>query len=493
MPIASQAHAALASLPDLQPRWIVMRMKHFLGLLGLCSMLVGLVVAAELPTHWSLTGTGSTYHLEVAGDPQSGQGAKLALSSSGGEPTRFGGAMTSVDATSFRLHVVRLSAELTTRDADGGAGIWLRADGPNGQLAFINSQDSLVKGTSPATYREVEIDVPATATRLVYGVLLDGNGEVTAEKLQLIRGAAVSHVSPSTVLDAAIRIVRTKALHSRDVDWNTVEPEIRAMAKDARDSIDVYPAIRAMLAKLGDHHSFLLDATRSRVMATEGIPSSAPVIASRPGGIGYIDMPGYSGTDRVASRAFAASMVGAISKTASDARCGWIVDLRRDGGGNMRPMLAGLRPLLGAGNLGSFRGPAGQSQVFYAGIRMDPVPTGPDLSAARVAVLTGPHTGSSGEVVAVAFRGRPNTRSFGAATAGLSSANTGFALPDRSMIFLTTAIDVDRNGHAYGGKLVPDQPVDSGATDRDDRVVDAATAWLQQSPACVSAGKSATP
>ena len=461
-----------------------MHMKQLLGVLGLCSMALGLAIAAELPTHWSLTGTDSNYHLEAAGDPQSPQGAKISLSSSDGEPSRFGGAGTSLDATSFRLHTVRLSAELTTRDANGGAAIWLRADGPKGHLAFINSHDSLVKGTSPATHREVEIDVPATATQLVYGVLLEGNGEVTAEQVRLTRGAALPHASPGSVLDAAIRIVRTNALHSRDVDWNTVEPEIRAMAKDARESTDVYPAIRTMLAKLGDHHSFLMDATLSRTEAREGISSSPPVVTSKPGGVGYLDMPGFTGTDRTAMHAFAASMVVAIDKTAPAARCGWIVDLRGDGGGNMRPMLAGLRPLVGSGNLGSFQGPTGQSYAFYAGIGMDPVLSGPDLSAARVAVLTGPHTASSGEVVAVAFHGRPNTRSFGAATAGLSSGNTAFALPDGSQILLTTAVDLDRHGHAYGSKLEPDQPVDSTVTDKDDRVIAAATAWLQQTPGC---------
>ena len=459
-----------------------MHMKRLAGLLGLCSMVIGLVAAAELPTHWLLTGTGSTYHLEATGDSQSAQGAKISLSSTGGEPTKYGDARTSIDATPFRLHMVRLSAELTTHDANGGAAIWLSADGPNGHLASINSRNSLVKGTSLSTHRELEIDVPTTATQLSYGVLLDGNGGVIAKQLRLTRGAAVS---PDTVLDAAIRIVRTNALHSQDVDWNTVEPEIRTMAKDAKDSIDVYPAIRVMLAKLGDHHSFLMDPLFRRAMETEGVASSLPVIVLKPGDVGYIKMPGYFGTDRTAGQMFAKAMVAAIGKIVSDARCGWIVDLRGDKGGNMWPMLAGLKPLLGSGNLGSFQGPTDHAPPWRAGFEMDPaILAGSELNSAYVAVLTGPGTASSGEAVAVAFRGRPNTRSFGAATYGLSSANNLFDLPDGGRIVLTTAIDLDRNGHAYGGKLEPDQPVDSTVTDKDDRVIAAATAWLQQAQGC---------
>jgi hypothetical protein len=52
------------------------------------------------------------------------------------------------------------------------------------------------------------------------------------------------------------------------------------------------------------------------------------------------------------------------------------------------------------------------------------------------------------------------------------------------MRVLTTAIDLDRHGHAYGGKPEPDQPADSTVICKDDRVIAAATVWLQQAPGC---------
>ncbi|HNM27471.1 MAG TPA: hypothetical protein PKL15_18635, partial [Saprospiraceae bacterium] len=82
------------------------------------------------------------------------------------------------------------------------------------------------------------------------------------------------------------------------------------------------------------------------------------------------------------------------------------------------------------------------------------------------------------EVVTVAFRKRPNTRSFGAPTAGLSTGNANYLLRDGAQIFLTGSVYADRTMAAYGKKLMPDEAVsgsDGGATDP---VVEAAKKWL---------------
>jgi carboxyl-terminal processing protease len=61
--------------------------------------------------------------------------------------------------------------------------------------------------------------------------------------------------------------------------------------------------------------------------------------------------------------------------------------------------------------------------------------------------------------VTIAFIGRLRTRSFCAATAGLSTVNGTFSLPDGSMFTLTTAIEADRTGRRYGAKVDPDESV----------------------------------
>ncbi|QMW04846.1 S41 family peptidase [Spirosoma foliorum] len=48
----------------------------------------------------------------------------------------------------------------------------------------------------------------------------------------------------------------------------------------------------------------------------------------------------------------------------------------------------------------------------------------------KVAVLTNRSTASSGNAISIAFKGRSQTRSFGSATCGLSTANIGITLRD---------------------------------------------------------------
>ena len=84
---------------------------------------------------------------------------------------------------------------------------------------------------------------------------------------------------------------------------------------------------------------------------------------------------------------------------------------------------------------------------------------GPDLSKIPVVVVTGAKTASSGEAVAVAFRGRPHTRSVGQPTLGVSTSNQMYPLPGGAGLNLTTARFVDRTGRAYGDALVPDETV----------------------------------
>jgi C-terminal processing protease CtpA/Prc len=105
--------------------------------------------------------------------------------------------------------------------------------------------------------------------------------------------------------------------------------------------------------------------------------------------------------------------------------------------------------------------------------------------------------------MAVAFRGRPRTLSFGEPTAGLSSANQTFPLSDGAQLFLTTALLADRTGRAYGGSLVPDVPVatapEAPGRGRNvasrDAALAAALGWLATEPECrtrsrVSRGRS---
>jgi hypothetical protein len=92
-----------------------------------------------------------------------------------------------------------------------------------------------------------------------------------------------------------------------------------------------------------------------------------------------------------------------------------------------------------------------------------------------VAVLSDNGIASSGEATLIAFRQRPNTRSFGAPTCGLSTANRGFPLIDGALLNLTVSIMADRTRTPYGDSVVPDEVIVDPA-----EAVRRAVEWLQQ-------------
>ncbi|WP_083868196.1 S41 family peptidase [Dyella ginsengisoli] len=450
------------------------------GLLAVLLVGAGAGHAQSSPT-WIVTGSDRMhYTVQGIGDPRDAQGARVTLRGVDPLPGRFGASGLALDAVPYRGHRLTLTADLSTRDATRGAVIWLRVDGARPSEAFANSQLQPVFGTTAAAHREVRVDVPADAEKIFLGTGLTGAGEVSTTDLRLTAHAlpAVS-ITPVSLLDAAVAIVRGHALHAAQVDWPTLLPKLHAMVPAKGPPAAAYPAIHALLGALGDHHSHMVPPTVAQRLDHGGFESFPPKVEAMPGGVGYIAMPSYSGLQAAARRAFVNTMIADITRVQANASCGWVVDLRRDTGGSMLPMLAGLRPLLGEGVIAGFRNAQGRAYPIHAASPLDPdLPRGPALEHARVAVLLGPHTASSGEVVAVAFRGRPDTRSFGQPTAGLTTGNTGYHLPDGSEIFLTTTVDIDRTGHAYGDRLPPDQLVPDDPAAKGDATLDAARQWL---------------
>ena len=159
----------------------------------------------------------------------------------------------------------------------------------------------------------------------------------------------------------------------------------------------------------------------------------------------------------------------------------------------MWSMLAGVGPILGEGNVGSFVDARGQRSTWAyrnGQALLDGVPQAQvDGQAYQlqhalppVALLTDKLTASSGEAIVVAFRGRPNTRSFGAPTGGVPTANEGKQLSDGAILWLTVAWDADRTGRIYDDRIVPDEPVVDNwsvhGTDQDP-VLQAALIWLR--------------
>lgn len=350
---------------------------------------------------------------------------------------------------------------------------------------------------------------------------------LTATAPQTSDAAQVQTFDAQARVTEAVQTVRPAAYRSAHVDWPALETELRAMAANARDTADLLPVYRRLLDALGDHHSFvqISNALNQTYQARYGKELYGDVVrgprvstfrgrdmiehreipVAQGKSVQWIAVPKVFGAGERA-QAYAAHLFTATADV-SPRNCGYIVDVRGNTGGNVWPMLTGLSGLLGDGPAGRETKPDGKVVIYaelkdgvativeegeFKGreiIRSSTWRSIPALTTAPVAVLVDDSTASSGEGVAVALRGRENTRSFGARTFGVSTANNGFELSDGVNLVVTVGVMTDRNGVAYPEGLEPDQPVAfaSPASGAEDSQVEAAKAWLAVQPGCAAA------
>ncbi|WP_312681724.1 S41 family peptidase [Stenotrophomonas chelatiphaga] len=412
---------------------------------------------AHAETTWR--GTSDVSKVSGSGDVLAPGGSRLILSSDQEGKEAFFGSIASLDAAPYRGQDVALSGVLEVEEGAGTAALWIRADEARQPVAFDSTRHTPVNLQHRAQSREVRLYVPRTATHLRLGVTMTGVGRIKAASLRLQAAVpARSDVSAYDVLDAAISQIETKALNRSRVDWKA--ERARLLTEDLKDlpAQEAHPRIRIALSSLADRHSGHLTRSGMEALRTSANPSQ-PVQASVSDNVGYLRMPGLSGTDPEATRQFSASVCRRLEDMASEGLQGVIVDLRVNSGGNMWPMVSGLLPLLGEGNIGAFRDADGKVSPWKA--RAVGGCTA-DMTTTPVAVLISRSTASSGEAVATAFRARPGTRFFGQPTAGLATGNGRVPLPDGSALMLTQSNFLDRTGQLVPDRLTPDVLVEKG-------------------------------
>lgn len=82
---------------------------------------------------------------------------------------------------------VRVQGEIRTWQVEQGAGIWVRVDGERvSNLVFDNMASRPIKGTSAWGVYSIEIQMPADAVWLNYGILLRGTGTVWADNFRVM-------------------------------------------------------------------------------------------------------------------------------------------------------------------------------------------------------------------------------------------------------------------------------------------------------------------
>ena len=120
-------------------------------------------------------------------------------------PEGLGTLMQNFAAGQYVGQRVRLSALVKTDSVERWAGLWMRVDDNSKDprnpkmLAFDNMMDRPIKGTTAWQNYDIVLDVPAGATGIFFGVLMDGPGEVWLNnvKFEVVgTGVAVTGKAP---------------------------------------------------------------------------------------------------------------------------------------------------------------------------------------------------------------------------------------------------------------------------------------------------------
>jgi len=168
----------------------------------------------------------------------------------------------------------------------------------------------------------------------------------------------VSEIGFTQIVKFATQCIEEHALYSGRINWKEVEAHLSLQENQHRSDEDAYSYIRSLLDELGDEHSHLV--TRDLAEAIYSSVSRNPrssVIHSDLGPIGYLEVLGFIETSSLSEVECIDLIRQNIFDLKKNALIGWIVDLRKNDGGNMWPMLAGLESLLDGPCVGRVKGP----------------------------------------------------------------------------------------------------------------------------------------
>jgi hypothetical protein len=148
------------------------------------SPLMALAAPSEpLPAPWVVTGMHPQKFAAGVDQDLGVKGAKF-LRNKADDPNAWAALAQPIAAQNYLGQRIRFRAFVKTQDVSGWAGLWMRVDNHAGRsVAFYNSADKPIKGTTDWQERSVVLDVPQDAAVIVFGVNNIGRGQVWIDRL----------------------------------------------------------------------------------------------------------------------------------------------------------------------------------------------------------------------------------------------------------------------------------------------------------------------
>ena len=180
--VAERLHGSLLVLLKqiiykLKPKKMKTRIFNTAVLLFIAAVLLSF----DIPKGWYADGNNKeNYEVEIAkGEGMDGSNAAT-IKCKGEAYDQFGSLVQESSPEKYLGKQVKMTAYVRSEDVKNWAGLWLRVDGAgkDEMLSFDNMQNRGITGTTEWKKYEIILPVPESASRLAYGALLDGTGQI---------------------------------------------------------------------------------------------------------------------------------------------------------------------------------------------------------------------------------------------------------------------------------------------------------------------------
>lgn len=259
-----------------------------------------------------------------------------------------------------------------------------------------------------------------------------------------------------------------------ELDWKAIESKTMAAAAGAQSITDAYPAIRVALIEIRDPWAMYRSASgqvvgpdQPRCIRTNATTPSVP------GDVGYLKVTPIASRGLRAEREAALAVRSALKAGDDNGAVHWIIDLRGHFMGTLPAAVIGLSPIMGDGVVFKMQYAnsvvpfdARESSVKTNGeeLQMDIGKFALSKKKRRIAVLVDGGTAGIGELLAIAFTGRSDTRVFGTPTCGIPPIRlVPQKLKDGAEFTLSAFRVQDRDGRALRGPVEPQERIEDEA------------------------------
>lgn len=285
-------------------------------------------------------------------------------------------------------------------------------------------------------------------------------------------------------VDKSIDLIKTNAVDTSKIE--IIKSRLYSKGQNLDQVWELAPLYAEVFELLGDYHGGLKYKGKSygwnKALAAGNTYLKAKLKSEKAvvsqvinKNTGYIRIPGNSDFSFKKVDSIANDITSHINNINSAKIKTWIIDLRTNTGGNMYPILLGLKEFIGSDNVvfGGFKNSRGESsgqweikdgKMLIDGTELTRKvelnnPINKDIP---IVILTSCYTASAGEMTAISLIGRKNTYVVGEPTADYTTAVQGFRINADAGLNLSTDYVLDRNSKVYKKHIKPDFEVTGG-------------------------------